>query len=89
MLHVGREFDIYDVREMRLKQIDCGKSQFRGRKAVFLFGDIAPFLDRVDNRSVGAGAPNPQLFHGLDQHGFREPGRRLRKMLTRIYFSLE
>src|SRR5690606_6054114 len=81
LFHARRELDVDDVREMFLEQRRDRGPELGRLEAAVLLGHVTPFLDRFDDRGVGAGPADPVLFQRLDQHRLGIAGRRLGEML--------
>ena len=68
------------------QQIVDDDPQFRGMEGFFLTGYIPPGHDGLNNRHIGRGTADTELFQGFDEGGFGKGCRRLGKMLLGIEF---
>ncbi len=83
-LHAGRELGVDEAPELVLEQRGRREGRERGHQLLPDLARVAPRLDRVDDRGVGARTPDPLGLEHLDQAGVGEAGRGLRLVAGRL-----
>src|SRR6185503_1990790 len=84
LLEVGGEV-VFDVaREEAFQEGDDDAAFVLGDQALLVDAHIAAVLQHLQDRGVGRGPADAELFHALDQRRFREARRRLGEMLRGI-----
>ena len=81
VLHVRREVDVDDVREVLDQLVGDDHAHVLGIEALVLQPDVSAVLDRRDDRRVRGGTADAQLLERLHERCLGEPGRRLREVL--------
>ena len=74
----GGELVVHKVIEVLFEQLDHRERQPAGNERVAARGDVAAVLDGGDDGRVGRRTADAELFHALDQAGFRKARRRCR-----------
>ena len=81
LFQIGGEV-VFDIaREEVFQERDHDAALVLAVQALLLELDVAAVLQHLQDRGVGRGPADAELFHALDQRGFREARRRLGEVL--------
>jgi hypothetical protein len=84
VLHAGREVVVHQTVEMLLEQLDDRERQEGRHERRALLEDVAPVLDRADDRRVGRGPPDAPLLERPHERRLRVAWRRGRRVAFRL-----
>ena len=88
LLEPGREV-VFDVaREEAFEECGQHPPLVLGHEPLFLDPHVAAVLEHLQDRGIGGGAADAELFHALDQRRFRVARRRLGEMLAGVDLTL-
>ena len=77
----GGEVILHIAREEVFQERDHDAALVLAMQPLLLELDVAAVLQHLQDRGVGRGTADAELFHALDQRGFREARRRFGEML--------
>ena len=84
VFHIGSEAHVYNILEALLHESCNHLAQGCGCQALILLDHIIPVLNGGNGGSIGRGAANTLLLHGLDQGRLGKTGRGLGKVLLLV-----